>query len=100
MTDQPVTPVDPGPLKVRLELIVMATKHHAFIADLSPGIANHSRSNPKGHAAWLVRASNNHKALVEALERSLEVMEFAYMNAPKQPKEIEEARAVLSQVKT
>lgn len=35
--------------------------------------------------------------LEKALEAALEVMEFAYMNAPKQPKEIGIARAALQQ---
>ena len=38
--------------------------------------------------------------LVGALDKSLEVMEFAYMNAPEQPKEIEIARAALSRANT
>ena len=38
-------------------------------------------------------------ALVEAMEAAVEAMEFAYMNAPKQPKEIEKARAALKLAK-
>ena len=37
----------------------------------------------------------SYDALVEALEAAVEVMEFAYMSAPKQPKEIANARAAL-----
>ena len=41
------------------------------------------------------QAEATNAALVNALWASVEVMEFAYMNAPKQPKEIEKARKAL-----
>ena len=37
-----------------------------------------------------------HDELAAALERSIEVIEFAYMNTPKQPREIEQANTVLT----
>ena len=55
-----VIPIDPGPLKLDGEIIVTDAMRN-FVADLSPGIAAHPQSNPKGHAAWLVRASNEHE---------------------------------------
>lgn len=42
------------------------------------------------------RLTKANAELRKALERSLEVLEFAYMNAPKQPKEIAEARKALA----
>lgn len=37
--------------------------------------------------------------VIEVLDRSIEVMQFAYMNAPKQPPEIAQALAVLTKLK-
>ena len=47
----------------------------------------------------ILKLEATNAALVEALEAAVEVMEFAYMNAPKQPGEIAKARAALKLAK-
>ena len=83
MTEQPkdgedtmiTAPVNPGPLVmsdsgqpvvVALNLVAETASppDHGIIAEVF-NFAN--RPDWEGHAAWLVRASNNHEALVEAL---------------------------------
>lgn len=46
----------------------------------------------------ILRLRAEREKMVRALERCVEVIEFAYMNAPEQPKELAEARSLLSQV--
>ena len=62
MTDP--TPADPGSLSVRNDVkgTPCLISESELIAEM-----NYSDSNWLAHAAWLVRASNNHAALVGAL---------------------------------
>ncbi len=70
------------------------------INDLDQAIENLTHDLRYEHrAVEIVRAVNSHAALVEALEGAIEVMEFAYMKAERQPKEIAKARAALTLAK-
>lgn len=52
-------------------------------------------NDKRAYSAGYDAAHAEAEVLVKALDRAIEVMEFAYMNLPAQPKEISEAREAL-----
>lgn len=74
------------------------TLAYAYVAEhfdyeSDPGAIEAYKAWLAGHAAGRAEASK----LVDALDRAVEVMQFAYMNAPEQPCEIAEALSALAQ---
>ena len=63
MTEQPVTPIDPGPL--------VMSDHELTTWDGWVLASLHNRPDWPGYAAWLVRASNEFSALVEVASASI-----------------------------